>query len=398
MYAPFSTWVHDDPDAGTTNAKFVNGTSFSSPFAAAIAALIKAANPSLDANGIWNIMRDTAHTRSSGTVHRWVNAYDAVLAALGNNAPPFVHITSPTEGNSYSMNSVSVPLACNVDDNIPGSVTVNWSSSLEGSIGAASANTAHVFDTLGTHEITCSVSDGEFTVSDAVSIHIVNDPPTVTILQPEPGSSFFVSQNIAVSAQAVDPNNNLAGIAWQITNAASAVLWSGSGTNANVPGGTLSPGSYTLRATATDAAAASNSQAIALVIVTDPVNLPPSISNPQLVLTPTSVNGDSSSNYYADVCLTDVNGSDPGNGDCRRFTFSATVSDDHDSVGDLSFSWEIRRDGGVISTPTTANANLTVDLTATSFCEADHQVKLTVTDTGDSSSTYTWFFNVCIIS
>ena len=185
IYAPFSTWVHDNPDSGTTNAEFVEGTSFSSPFAAAIGALIKAANPTLGPGGIWDTMRETAHTSGDSTMHRWVNAYEAVRRALGNNAPPFVQITQPNEGASFPAASTGVPLSCNLDDDGGTSgLSVSWSSDRDGAIGAPSALTSTTMLSVGLHVIMCTASDGTFAVSDTVSITITNQAPTISIQQP----------------------------------------------------------------------------------------------------------------------------------------------------------------------------------------------------------------------
>ena len=88
MFAPFTLWVGPDPatpgSTGNNFAQLVNGTSFSSPFAAGVAALIWAANLALNADDVERIMMETAHTGSSDpTVRRWLDANKGVLRALG---------------------------------------------------------------------------------------------------------------------------------------------------------------------------------------------------------------------------------------------------------------------------------------------------------------------------
>jgi len=389
IYGPFSTWVHDDPDGGSTNAKFVNGTSFASPFAASIGALIKAANPSLSAAGIWNVMRDHAHTLSAGNVHRWLDAYEAVRAALGGNAPPFAQIRSPLEGQRFSWNASNPPLVCDVDDDGVTGLGVSWTSDRDGSIGAASANTSAGRLSLGTHRITCTASDGRFPVSDSVSIRIENDAPSVVIDNPAGGSRFFFSQSIPVAATPSDVNGNFSSLRWEALRG-TTLVWSGAGTAPTIPARTLSPATYTLRAIATDSLGLTGSAQITLVVATDPVDLPPSISSPTITPLPGVGPFDAPPSYFwVDDCPVDVNGSAPGNGYCQRLRFNATVSDDHDPVASLSYTFEVRRGGALVSTATPSSAQATLDLVAGSY-----QVRLIVRDSAGNSSSFTWTFTV----
>lgn len=45
IFAPYTLWVGPDPDNPANHARRISGTSFSSPFAAGVAALIWAAKP-----------------------------------------------------------------------------------------------------------------------------------------------------------------------------------------------------------------------------------------------------------------------------------------------------------------------------------------------------------------
>ena len=392
IYGPFSTWVHDDPDGGTRNAVFVSGTSFSSPFAASVGALIEAANPGLDASGIWNTMRESAHTRSSGPVHRWLDAYEAVRRALGGNAPPFAQIRLPLDGQRFSWNASSPPLSCDVDDDGgAAALAVSWTSNRDGAIGAASPITSAGRLSLGTHEITCSASDGRFTLSDRVSIRIENDAPSVAINSPASGSRFFFSQTIPISATPMDINGNLSSVRWEALRG-SSVAWSGTGTTLTIPARTLSPATYTLRVTAADSLGSTGSAQITLVISSDPGDLPPSISSPTITPLPGIGPFDSPPTlFWVDDCPVDVNGSAPGNGYCQRLRFNAAVTDDHDPLASLSYTYEVRRGGVVVSTTHPTSAQATLDLVAGSY-----QVKLIVRDSAatPNESSFTWTFAV----
>lgn len=343
IYAPYSTWVHDNPDSGTTNAEFIEGTSFSSPFTAAIAALIKAANPSLGPAGIWETMRETAHTSGDRRMHRWVNAYEAVRRALGNNAPPFVQINQPTEGASFPGASTSVPLSCELDDDGGTSgLSVSWSSDRDGTIGAASASTSTTMLSLGPHVIMCTASDGTFEVSDAVSITITNQPPTISIQQPTDGASFFESQTISLLATAGDPNGNLDSVSWTISRTGFSIMRFGA--NTSIVGGTLAVGSYNVVATATDTEGSSASDSVTIMVVSDPVDPPPSISNLTLTPPPDGPGADGIPFYNSDV------GCDSGGNQCAVVSFNATVTDNNPAS--LTYTWQLINvtDGGTVTT------------------------------------------------
>jgi serine protease len=383
IYAPFWTWVHDDPDGGTTNAKFVPGTSFSAPFAASIGALIKAANPSLGPSGIWDIMRDNAHTISSGGVHRWVDAYASVRAALGGNAPPFAQVRTPNEASMFSWNASSPPLSCEIDDDMgSGDLDVSWSSDIDGAIGAMSPNTSAGLLSFGRHEIECSASDGTFTVTDTVTIEIVNDPPTMTITQPADGARFFAGQAIPLMSRPIDINDDVSNVSWDVISGGSAILWSGSGINTSIPASTLTPGVYAVRSTVVDSMSASGVDTIALFIDANPADLPPSVVPRAPIATPDDPLDNPPGSYWADACTVDVNGPAPGNGDCQRLFFSATVTDDHDPIAALDFDWEVRESGALVDTRSTVGEpSATFDLVVGSY-----EVTLIATDSGDNSS------------
>jgi len=137
IYAPFGGYVASDPEfvdregiAFRDAAKWFHGTSHASPYAAGVAALVWAANPDLSASEVWEIVQETAHSRYPGAPVKWVNAYDAVLRALGNAL--FVEIDFPADDATLST-GVPVVLSGRVTYiGEPGQVVdcaVEWSSS-----------------------------------------------------------------------------------------------------------------------------------------------------------------------------------------------------------------------------------------------------------------------------
>jgi len=408
IYAPYSFWVHDDPDGGTSNAVYVNGTSFSSPFAASIAALMMAADPSLTAGEVWNLMRDTAHPGSeSSGVHRRLNAYAAVRAALGGNAPPMVRITSPSTGAESPLNAAMVYLTCSIEDDDPSGLSVSWESDRDGVIasggtvssgGTAEASTSSL--SYGTHELTCVVEDGVHTVtSNPVTINITNQAPTVSITQPAPGSSYYAGQPIVFQATASDPNNNLGAgaIEWRILNAEvldAPQAWGGSGDTATMPAGTLSPGRYLVRAIRSDSLGATGDSIIDLYILADPADLPPAILNPSVVPFESYGLDNPPSLFWALDCSVDVNGDLPGNGTCRRLTFSADLSDDNPWPNGgppfyldlIPVVWRVYKDEVLIDeVSTTSGASAAYSFT---LAPGNYRVTLDVTDSGGNTTTY----------
>ncbi len=409
IYAPFRTWVHRTPTG--TDAQFVSGTSFSSPFAAAIGALIKAANPSLGPGGIWDTMRRTAHTLERGGVHRWVNAHAAVHEALGGNAPPFAKIEQPTDGRSFALRAQSVPLVCDVDDaDGMDTVDVSWRSNLDGAVGGPRPSTSSLTLSAGMHEITCTADDGEFVATDTVTVMVINEAPLVRIVQPITETEYFAAEPILVAASATDRNGDFSHVSWELTSVEMVMIggvpglgggrevpiefswWSADGIEQTVPGGLLDPGVYTLTATAYDDDGESSSDQIIVRVAPNPVDARPVLSNPNVFATPAADPNDNAPFYYwVDGCTVDITGDGrvDANDHCQRLVFRIDAMDDHDALEDLEFFWVVRLDGSVVET-NSSSTSPSFDLPV-----GNYEVIVTVTDTaGNESSPYAWSFYV----
>src|SRR5262249_9662778 len=119
-WAPGTVLVGSDPGQGGVHQ--VSGTSFASPYAAGVAALVWAANPSLTANDVEAILRRTAQHSPDGDVGSYLDADAAVRDAL----PPVVHIEQPAAGASIT-GGLSTALSAFVYDDGRGTGSVRWS-------------------------------------------------------------------------------------------------------------------------------------------------------------------------------------------------------------------------------------------------------------------------------
>lgn len=280
IFAPFTLWVGPDPDNPANYARKISGTSFSSPFAAGVAALIWAAKPSLSAGEVEDILKDTAHTSPDPKVKKYVNALAAVQQVLGN-IPPNVQIISPSGGSvQVGMESRLEAAVTDFEDPFP-CCTVTWSSSVEGSLGSG-RTVDYTFTTLGPRTITATATDsGGATSSVSVSVNVVNTPPTVAISSPYSGQQFFRGVNYTLRGVSYDPNEP----GYQL--ACSSMVWKdGSttlGTGCDLSVGFASNGDRTLTLTGTDSHGGSGSASVNISVIDPPANLPPvvNITSPQ---------------------------------------------------------------------------------------------------------------------
>lgn len=183
IFAPYVVATTADPASPTATAEKISGTSFSSPFAAGVAAMIWKANPSLTTNEVANILFSTAHSSPDRSVGSYVNALDAVMEALGGDAPPYIQISSPTDGSSFSKGA-DIVLEADAEDYEDGNaLPVVWASDRQGRIGVDVA-----LEDLapGEHVITATIVDsaGQST-SDRITIQIAGLNPIVNILKPD---------------------------------------------------------------------------------------------------------------------------------------------------------------------------------------------------------------------
>ncbi len=121
--------------------------------------------------------------------------------------PPTIDITGPTPGTSYSRRASNIFFTADVIDPEDGDVTVRWTSNVSGLLGTGNPFTYHTGPmAYGAHTITARAADLQGNVAtDTVTVTIVNDPPTVDLDLPLPGT-FCADEPITFGATVVDIN------------------------------------------------------------------------------------------------------------------------------------------------------------------------------------------------
>ena len=286
IFGPYVQYQTPNPDSGL---KFGScGTSCATPFVTGVAALIKAADPNLGADDIESILIANAHTGSGDSkVPRWVDAYHAIIAALGGNEPPEIHIEF---SNGTAFGGIPAELSALVTDPedrpffgdpYNGQPAVQWTSNLDGSLGTGPV-LSNVVLSYGIHFITATATDSAGShIADVRTLNIINDLPTVSIVAPVDNSTFYEGQDVHLVATSHDLNYpsghlNDGNLTWYLTPPASPNDRSnplGNGHDLHV---TLLEGDYNIVLVGTDDQAASSTDTASNIHVTaPPADLPP---------------------------------------------------------------------------------------------------------------------------
>jgi hypothetical protein len=277
IFAPYTLWLGPDPDAPDNRARVKNGTSFSSPFVAGVAALIWAADPGQSADDVESALMNNAHPNNDDRVKRHVDAYAAVTAVLGN-VPPSITLSG---GGDVPVN---VPLTVSatvtdLEDPFP-CCTVTWTSDVDVPLAGSGFQLEVTFTTLGPRTITATATDQDGASSTAsVVLNVVNDPPDVTIGAPSDGAEVFQGAAVVLRGSADDrnePGGELACVSLEWTSSvAGDDDFPASGCELQVTFDTV--GGRTLTLTGTDGMGATGSDSVTIAVVEAPPNLPPSV-------------------------------------------------------------------------------------------------------------------------
>ena len=220
IFAPYTVWMGPDPENTANSARLDSGTSFSSPFTAGVAALVMAADPSLSADQVEQVLFDTAHTASHDpAVFRWVDAHAAVRSALGATPicqPPNAAITSPSNGFTVNAGS-TVTYSGVAADVISGALPASALSWTDNGVSMGSgASVSATYSGAGTHVIVLSAHNCSAVAGTAsITVNVVTasgTPNTAQILSPASGSHFIVDSEdgggffkaLALSGNATD--------------------------------------------------------------------------------------------------------------------------------------------------------------------------------------------------
>lgn len=245
----------------------VSGTSFSSPAAAGVAALVFSVNPAFTPDQVETVLKQTAvdlGTSGWDTYYGYgrVNAHAAILAALDAHSvdtqAPTVSITAPAAG---AVVSGSVAVDVSASDNVGVERVALYAN---GQLVAESSEAPYAFslDTSvfadGSLTLTAKAWDaaGNWASSKAVTITVDNvpdpvdaTPPQVKILSPADGAK--VSKKVTISMSATD-NVKVTALRCYIDGVLKAST-TGSSLTYSWNTSSVAAGTHTITAVATDA-------------------------------------------------------------------------------------------------------------------------------------------------
>ncbi len=259
------------------------------------------------------------------------------------NSLPTIAIQAPVGGSSFATtDEISFRGTASDFDDGDLAPSIEWSSSIDGSIGGGGAFTRQLSN--GTHTITARVTDSDGASRTAsVTITVGNALPVVSIEAPASGGLFQSSDDIHFkgSASDFDDGSLTAQITW--TSSIDGPIGTGGEFTRR-----LSPGSHTITARATDSDGGSRTATVTIAVA----NTPPTIA----IRTPA-----------ANASFT--------SGDDVVFLGEANDADD----GDLSSSilWTSDRDG-VLGTGSTLTKKLS---------KGTHVITASVTDSATTART-----------
>jgi hypothetical protein len=364
LFAPGRTLVGGDPAQSGLHG--VSGTSFASPYLAGVAALVKAADPSLSGAAIERILVDTAKTSPDGRVRKYVDALAAVRQAL----PALIRIESPPNGSSVRRGA-SVGLSAFVYDDGRGTPTVTWTLPNGFILGTGPTTSTGALPYGATTITATAVFPDGSRVSDSVNVTATNDPPTVELLQPDSGETFFQGESVPVSGLGRDINQFESGfeltdaqLAWFLDGSAIPFDTGRDGT-LNLTG--VSVGAHTVTLRGTDDLGLTAQQSITIDVDPEPADLPPTINitspaNNESKLAE-AIDPAHSNQWYA------------------TFNFQATANDPDTPLGSLTYTWkDTALPSGPTETRSTAQDPGNQRVYSTTGCPQEHDWKVEVSD------------------
>jgi len=383
IYAPFGVYVPFLEAYGLPAGRnwIANGTSFSSPFVAGVAAMVWAADPTLSADEVWSKVQSTAHRGGLGapvaSYALRVDAFAAVRSALGGDVPPYVAIDIPTPGMTFHWRNPAGFQAVTYDLDTAGTPAITWSSDRDGVLGTgASFNTSNL--SVGMHHITATATSGSRTSSAAIDVKVVNDAPGVTITEPTVSSTFCTTDTVSFTAVVSDFNNPstapfpASGVTWTWLGTTSGTVGTGFHVTKVFPAG-----SYVVTAKATDEMGAAG-MAMTSFAVSACTNTPPTVS----ITSPAAGSG-SGPDLTVSATMTDTTG------EYATVTLTGTATDPEDgALTGARLVWTTSRtdvQAAALGSGGSVSVKLYVSNPTKCFGTVDHVVTLTATDSGGAS-------------
>jgi hypothetical protein len=203
--------------------------------------------PDADYNGLLSV-----GVRVNDGVDNSTNVWPLAITVNAANDLPTVTILAPADPSIFDFGTTInfVASATDVeDDDTTLTGKIDWTSDRDGVLGVDSGAISISTLSIGTHTITASVQDNDLgQASDSITVTITNNPPTVTITEPEDGLSTVFGTEINFVATATDDKDG---------DLTAQLVWTSSldgpiGLTGSIIVSDLSVGVHTISASVTD--------------------------------------------------------------------------------------------------------------------------------------------------
>ena len=213
LWAPFENYVGfhprtGDPDNITNEAYAVTGTSFSSPYVAGVAALVRRADPSLSAGEVWDLLMSTSRDfdTTTGETYRYIQADDAVYQALGEEPFQWFSISEPAEATSF-VRGADIPVHISLTSGSDVEVEFDGEHQSEWRYTTIDGQDTAELDT-GTYEVAATATKGPYEYTRTREIEIINHPPELSVELPlsEDDFSYYEDRDVPLQVSSHVPD------------------------------------------------------------------------------------------------------------------------------------------------------------------------------------------------
>jgi subtilisin family serine protease len=278
------------------------------------------------------------------------------------NAGPTVTINSPTNGSTVNQGA-SVSFSGSANDPEDGNVNASlvWSSSRDGQIGTGASFSTNSLS-VGVHTITAQATDtlGK-TGSASISLEVVvppNTPPTVQITAPGNGSTFTEGAVISFTGNASDSQDG---------NVTASLVWTSNldgqiGTGGSFSLSTLSVGTHTITAVATDSGNLTGNASITVTINQAPATpaAPTNLVGSKLNKTGARLTWTDNSNNETGFIIEREEKIGPNWSGLTQFTVGANVTTFTDNPGPGHYRYRVRAYNAVGASAWTPYVNIKI--------------------------------------